>query len=63
MGEKRMGSDRRLASLALADNALFVISLWERQYTCLYCICTELGEKSDYPNYSEMLNMCRIQFG
>lgn len=58
-----MGSDGLLASLAPADNTLLVMPLWERQYTCLYCGCTELGEKSDYPNYSEMLNMCRIPFG
>lgn len=61
--ETRTGSDRRLASAPPADNALFVGSLWEQPYTCLDCIRTELGEKSDYPNYSEMLNMCRIQFG
>lgn len=61
--ETRTGSDRRLASAPPADNALFVGSWWEQPHTCLYCIRTELGEKSDYPNYSEMLNMCRIQFG
>lgn len=58
-----MGSDRLLAPLAPADNTLLVISLWERQHTCLDCGGAELGEKSDYPNYSEMLNMCRIPFG